>query len=266
MTDRLAHRILGDPPADIVFCHGLLGRGANLTTIAKGLLPHSSLLLDLPNHGRSGWTSAFDYLDMADAVAAEITRSCDAPVTLVGHSMGGKVAMLTALGHPDTVARLCVIDISPRASDVRPRFEPLLTALRAMDLTTLRDRADADARLARAVPDAATRAFLLQNLQHSGSGWRWQPNLDLLADELPAIGGWPELGLPPNTCPVTWIRGERSPYVSDQDLPVMRDCFPNVRLLTVPGAGHWVHADAPQVVVQAIADLLAEPVEDLSRP
>lgn len=258
MTGGLARRLIGDAPAEIVFCHGLLGRGGNLTTIAKGLLPRSSLMLDLPNHGRSPWTSVFDYLDMADAVAMEIPVS-EPPVTLVGHSMGGKVAMLTALGHPERVARLCVIDISPRESDVRPRFSPLLAALRGLELATLRDRAEADARLAPAIPEEATRAFLLQNLQRDASGWRWQPNIALLDDELGAVGGWPDLGLPAYPGPVTWIRGELSGYVRDEDEATMRQYFPRLRLLTIPGAGHWVHADAPEAVTRAIADLLAEP-------
>jgi pimeloyl-ACP methyl ester carboxylesterase len=152
-----------------------------------------------------------------------------------------------------------VIDISPRDSDVRPRFGPLLAAVRGLELATLRDRADADARLSGAIPEAATRAFLLQNLQRDSSGWHWQPNLALLDDELGAVGGWPELGLPAYEGPVTWIRGGRSEYVRDDDEAAMRQSFPRVRLLTVPEAGHWVHADAPQAVTRAIADLLAEP-------
>lgn len=259
MTERLAARLIGDPPPELVFCHGLLGRGSNLTTVARQLEPHSSLLLDLPNHGRSSWTSAFSYLDMADAVASEIRQAAPAAVTLVGHSMGGKVAMLAALGHPETVSRLCIIDIAPRPSDVSARFNPLFAALRRLDLKTLVDRIDADKRLSDAVPDPATRAFLLQNLHRSGGTWRWQSNLDLLSDELPSIGDWPDLGLPPFEGPVTWIRGERSGYVRDDDLPIMREYFPQAQLVTVADAGHWVHADSPQSVVDAIAALLLKP-------
>lgn len=260
MTDRLATRVIGEPPPQVVFCHGLLGRGNNLAMIAQGLPGVSSLLIDLPNHGRSPWTSVFDYLDLADAIAMEIRRASASPVTLVGHSLGGKAAMLTALGHRTLVERLCVLDIAPKVASVAGQFEPLLGALRSMDLSTLSSRQEADERLAASVSDPATRAFLLQNLHRRGDAWRWQPNLDLLYDSLPLIGDWPDLGLPPFTGPVTWIRGGASPYVKDEDVPAMEEYFPNVELVTLPEVGHWVHAQAPSAVITALTDLMARPV------
>lgn len=256
---QLAHRLIGDPPPELVFCHGFMGRGTNLSPIAQALRPRASLLLDLPNHGRSYWTTTVDYLDMADAVAASIRQSGSDRVTLVGHSMGGKVAMLVALGHRDLVSRLCVVDISPQGRGVTEQFGPLLAALRGLDLAKLTSRAAADEALAPQIPDPRTRAFLLQNLARQDGTWRWQANVPLLADELAAVGDWPDLGLPPYEGPVTWIRGGASPYVADEDLPAMQESFPRVELVTVPGAGHWVHAENPDAVVSALEQLLAQP-------
>lgn len=258
MTRALAQRLVGPPPPEIVFCHGFLGRGNNLSGIAQGLKPRSSLLLDLPNHGRSYWTTKLDYLDMADAVAAEIRRANPDGVAVVGHSMGGKVAMLLALGHRDLVSALCVIDISPQGRGVSAQFRPLLAALRALDLDSLTSRTEADEILRPSIPDAATRAFLLQNLARDGDKWRWQANIPLLGDDLDAVGDWPDLGLPPYPGPVLWIRGGRSRYVLLEDLALMREYFPLVELVTVPDAGHWVHGDKPDVVVAAIERLLSQ--------
>lgn len=256
---RLAHSSVGKPPPELVFCHGFLGRGNNLSPIARALRPRSSLLLDLPNHGRSYWATSIDYLDMADAVAGAIRRSGSDRVTLVGHSMGGKVAMLVALGHRDLVSRLCVIDISPQGRGVSAQFGPLLAALRSLDLEALKSRTEADEILARTIPQKRIRSFLLQNLARDGDSWRWQANIPLLGDDLEAVGDWPDLGLPPYEGPVSWIRGERSGYVADEDLPLMRQYFPQVQLVTVPGASHWVHAEEPDAVVALIKDLLELP-------
>lgn len=259
MTTSLATRHIGDGSPEIVFCHGLLGRGGNLATIANRLLPTPSLLVDLPNHGRSPWTESFDYLTMADQVADIVAARCPDRATVVGHSLGGKVAMLTALRHPERVSRLCVIDIAPRESDLGKAFGPLIAALRSLDVSDVATRGQADARLAKSIPDPTVRAFLLQNLQRTDGGWGWQPNLALLADSLAGIGGWPNPAAPPFAGPVLWLRGERSDYVRDDDLPTMRSLFPRVRTVTVPGASHWVHADAPGMVASALADLLANP-------
>ena len=118
MTD-IATKLVGSAGERIVFLHGLFGRGENFTSIAKALEPEfSSLLVDLPNHGDSDWTDEFSYVDMADSVAAmiaEVTAPEDLPVHLVGHSLGGKVAMVLALRHPELIASLVVVDIAPTA-------------------------------------------------------------------------------------------------------------------------------------------------------
>ncbi|WP_449281338.1 alpha/beta fold hydrolase [Leucobacter sp.] len=259
-------------PHRVVFLHGLFGRGKNFTRIASGLLPDAqSLLVDLPNHGRSGWTAHVDYVEMADLVAAHLREgfASGGPVDVVGHSMGGKVAMVLALRHPDLVRRLVVIDISPAASaSSRSDFEHLLSALAGLDLRTLERRVDAHERLRESIPNDTVRGFLLQNLRRAEAGdpserggteLVWEPNLRLLHDEITTVMGFPDLRGSVFDGPVLWIRGERSDYVSDEDGPAMRELFPRTRRMTVRGAGHWVHSEKPDEVIAALrAFLLAE--------
>lgn len=261
-------QLIGAGRPDVVFLHGLFGRGKNWAGIARTLAEHehTSVLFDLPNHGRSHWTETFDYEAMADEVAAELRLRLGsaAAVTLVGHSMGGKVAMLTALAHPELVSGLVVVDIAPGPSAQVDTFTPLVAALRSLDLTTLGSRAEADERLRARIPDDAVRLFLLQNLRRKG-GWHWQPNLALLGSALETIGGWPEIDATPFTGPVLWLAGEHSTYVSPVHEPEMRRLFPAVEKVVVPGAGHWVHADAPEFTLDALLGF-AERVSPPSRP
>ena len=253
---------IGDGARRVVFLHGLFGRGKNFTAIARGLEPEfRSLLVDLPNHGRSGWTEGFDYLEMAEVVAGHLRDGFAAagPVDVVGHSMGGKVAMVLALRHPELVRRLVVVDIAPVASGTtRGEFEHLLGALADLDLTSLVRRSEADLALQREVPQAGVRGFLLQNLARDGAVFRWEPNLAMLRAHLPAVMGWPgdELGAVCFDAPVLWLAGERSDYVRDEDTPAMRALFPRVLRLTVRGATHWVHADRPREVITALRTFL----------
>jgi pimeloyl-ACP methyl ester carboxylesterase len=249
--------LVGSGRPSFAFLHGLFGRGRNWTQVAQALADagHPGVLFDLPDHGASAWTREFSYSGMAAAVADEIdTRlGSAARLILVGHSMGGKVAMLTALNRPELVSGLAVIDIAPGRSAQVDTFTPLVAAMRTLDFATLGSRAEADERLRAQVPDDAVRLFLLQNLRRKG-GWHWQPNLALLGASLEAIGGWPEVTAPPYRGPVLWLAGEYSPYVQAGHEPEMERLFPAVRKVVVPGAGHWVHADAPDAVIAALLD------------
>jgi pimeloyl-ACP methyl ester carboxylesterase len=262
-SGRLHTTEIGDRGSRVVFLHGLFGQGRNWTQIGKALADperaqrHRVLLVDLPHHGRSGWDDSFDYLRVADQVA-ELLDPAD-PVALVGHSLGGKVAMVLTLRHPDLVERLCVVDVSPVAYDHLSLFEGYVAAMRGLDLRSLSQRADADAALADAVPDATVRAFLLQNLRRDGDGWRWQANLDVLGAELPVIGGWPEdelAGTPPYGGPVLWVAGATSDYVAPAYAEAMDRWFPRNRLVTVKEAGHWVHSERPEVFVEVLRQFL----------
>lgn len=262
MTDLHTMQIGAGVPR-VAYLHGLLGQGKNLATIAKAVsATDPGLLVDLPNHGRSDWTATFGYANWADQVAETLRHHLPtgAPITVFGHSMGGKTAMALALRHPSLVRALVVADISPDDSSHGYGFGRLVNGLRDLPLAQVRTREDADRLLAAAVPDAGVRAFLLQNLHRAKpDGWRWLPNLDLLADALPGISGWPAGLRGPYQGPVLWLRGGDSGYVTDEHAPAMRELFPRTRLVTIKHAGHWLHADQPQAVaatLQAFLDQL----------
>ena len=250
--------VVGDGDARVVFLHGLFGQGRNFTQIAKALQPEArSLLVDLPNHGGSAWTERFDYEETAELVAEHLRDElADGPVHVVGHSMGGKVAMVLALRHPDVVDRLVVADIAPASGGSLGEFAHLLDSLAAIDLAAVGRRSDADEQLAARVDDERVRGFLLQNLRADGDVWRWQANLDLLRRDLRAIGGFPDTGDATFDGPVLWVAGERSDYVRPEHDPVMRRLFPRTTLVTVKGAGHWVHSERPEAFVSVLRTFL----------
>ncbi len=271
--ERLHARTLGEAGPRVVFVHGLFGQGKNWTTIAKGLSDrHRVTLLDLPNHGHSPWTERVDYLDMAGLVAAEL-ESHGEPATIVGHSMGGKVAMQLALRRPELLDGLVVVDIAPveypvsggRTDDPDEEASPFaafIAAMRAVDLDELKTRDEADAALREAVPSRMVRSFLLQSLVREGlgadGGWRWRLNLELLGRDLEELRGFPEP--PPGATfdgPVLWVAGANSHYVLPQDRARMDARFPRTRLVRIKGAGHWVHSEQPEVFLETLRRFLA---------
>jgi esterase len=261
---------MGDAGPAVVLLHGLFGQGKNWTSIAKALSDsYRVLLVDLPNHGRSPWTEHFSYPDVA-ATIGQLIRDREAEtdlpqVAIVGHSMGGKVAMALALSHPELVERLCVVDVSPVQYSTQSSFAEFIRGMRQLDLDRLTDRTSADRALEHYVPDKAVRSFLLQNLRRvsvtpgeagGSSGWRWQMNLALLDDQLGEMGDWPDHFPEPYNGPTLWIAGADSQYVQPEYAPAMRALFPRVRLVTIKDAGHWVHSDQPEVFVAILRRFL----------
>ncbi|WP_420175327.1 alpha/beta fold hydrolase [Luteococcus sp. OSA5] len=251
---------IGDGPARVVFVHGLFGQGKNFTTIAKAIGDlATSTLVDLPNHGRSQWTDSIDYPDMAQALAG-VLRQIDRPVCLVGHSMGGKVVMRTALDFPELVERLVVVDISP-SEGLGSSFGPLFEAMQSLDLEGLESRRDADRILGQGIPNDTVRGFLMQNLRHEPGAdgqrhWRWQMNLDLLQRELDhGISSWPDTDASYDGR-VLWVAGEKSGYVREDAAPTMRRLFPRYVQVTVKDAGHWVHSEQPEAFIATLRHFL----------
>jgi pimeloyl-ACP methyl ester carboxylesterase len=275
--DRLATRTLGEAGPRVVFVHGLFGQGKNWTTIGKGLADgHRVTLVDLPNHGHSPWTDRVDYLDMVELLATELEQLGE-PVTLVGHSMGGKVAMQLALRRPELLRALVVVDIAPveyplsggRTDDPDEEASPFadfIDAMRDLDLDRLTTREDADAALKGAVPSRMVRSFLLQSLVREGlnnqegaspRGWRWRLNLDLLARDLGELRGFPEAPAGASfDGPVLWIAGANSTYVLPEDRPHMDALFPSTRLVRIKNAGHWVHSEQPEIFLETLRRFL----------
>lgn len=258
--DALHHTTIGETGPRVVLMHGLFGQGKNWTSVAKALADRARVIMvDLPNHGRSGWTESVTYGEMAVAIADVLGEESDEPLNVVGHSMGGKVAMAMALLQPRLVERLVVADIAPVRYERLSSFADYVTGMRSIDLARITTRAEADARLAPYVPDDVVRSFLLQNLRRdpsSETGWRWQMNLSLLGAKLAELGDWPDLHTPPYEGPVLWVAGGRSDYVTPEYAPAMRALFPRTQLVTVKNAGHWVHSEQPEIFITALRRFL----------
>ena len=251
---------VGDASEVVVFLPGLFGQGKNFTQIAKGLEPdYQSVLLDLPNHGASDWTEEFDYVEQADLVAEHLrsTAASDGPINLVGHSMGGKMAMTLTLRHPDIVSRLVVVDISPVARESDGEFEHLLSSLLLLDVDAISSRGEAHEQLKEQIPQDMVRGFLLQSLARTDNGFKWLPNLELLQASLPIIADFPDFGDTQFEGPVLWIAGEKSDYIQDEFASTMRELFPRTTQTTVKNAGHWVHSEQSQVFTEVLKHFLS---------
>jgi esterase len=231
----------GESGTPVVVMHGLFGSGRNWMTAARRLADsHRVFAFDLRNHGSSPHVPTMSYPEMAEDVRETIAGLGVGPVALVGHSMGGKTAMLTALTHHEVVERLIVVDAAPVAYP--PAFVEYAKAMRSADLSNVKRRADVDAQLVDAVESPGTRAFLLQNLILDDSGARWRPNLEVIEAALPAISGWPDI-TGTYTGPTLFIYGGKSDYVLSDHRPTIQSYFPQAQYAEIPEAGHWVHAE-----------------------
>lgn len=229
--------------APLVLLHGLFGSSGNFGLVQRQLASRFRVIaLDLRNHGDSPHAAEMGYRAMA-ADLLETLRHRDAlPARLVGHSMGGKVAMAAALAEPDAIVALVVVDIAP----VRypPGFRAYASAMQALELEPGLGRAEADAALAPSVPDPGVRGFLLQNLRFGGTP-SWRIGLDEIAAALPGIEGW-DVSSAQFAGPTLFMGGAQSDYIRPEHRGLIRNLFPTARFVTVKSAGHWVHADNPQ--------------------
>ena len=253
----------GAGPATLVILHGLFGTLDNWQTLARRWAEEAGLRVlsvDLRNHGRSFHAPEHSYqLMAADVLALFDHLGLEAAQTsLLGHSMGGKVAMRLALDAPERLARLLVLDIAPRFSDMQHQ-DDILAGLYAVDLATLGSRQEADAALARHIPQVGVRQFLLKNLyRREDNSFAWRINLPGLAASLAAIGE--ETTAPqPFLKPTLFVRGGKSNYITAEDklygIPAL---FPNSQVETVLDAGHWLHAEKPEEVFQLVRDFVRQ--------
>jgi esterase len=246
----------GESGTPVVVMHGLFGSGRNWMTAARRLASaHRVYAFDLRNHGSSPHTDTMSYPEMAQDVLETITGLGVGPVGLVGHSMGGKTAMLTALRHPEVVDRLVVVDAAPVTYP--PAFVEYARAMRNADLSNVQRRADVDAQLVDAVDSPGTRAFLLQNLVLDDEGARWKPNLPVIEAALPAISGWPDDEHGVYDGPTLFVYGGKSDYVQQDHRDTIKQYFPQVQYAEIPEAGHWVHAERLDDFLAAVTPFLA---------
>ncbi len=235
--------------------HGLFGFSDNWQTIAKALSEnHLVITPDMRNHGRSPHVDTHSYPEMADDLKVFMEERWMFSAAFVGHSMGGKVAMQMALDHPDMVERLVVVDMEPGVSI--SNHDAIFDALFGLDLDKVASRKEAETYLQEHISDIGTLQFLLKNITRNTDGtYSWKMNLPTLhrhyADILAPVKGIPY------EKPALFIRGGNSDYIRDEEWPGVLQLFPNARLHTIEGAGHWVHADQPEALLTVIREFLA---------
>ena len=238
----------------VLILHGLFGFSDNWQTIAKGLATnHLVVTPDLRNHGRSPHTDSHSYPEMAEDVLAFMHDHWMFHGQVVGHSMGGKVAMQLALTHPDAVEKLVVVDIEPSQAD--DNHSGIFQALLGLDLSKITTRQEAEHYLAERIADFGTRQFLLKNITREDDGrFTWKMNLPVLWKHYPDILA-PVSGNPFDK-PTLFIRGSRSNYIKLEEIPLIKPLFPQAEVVTIENAGHWVHADQPQELLRILHDFL----------
>jgi len=233
------------PP--LMIAHGLFGSARNWGVIARRLSDHRQVIaVDMRNHGASPWMDQHGYEDLA-ADLAEVIAAYGGRADVLGHSMGGKAAMMLALMRPQYVSRMVVADIAPVAYTHSQLH--LIDAMRSVDPRRIEKRSEADAELTGLVPEAQVRSFLLQSLDLAGR--RWRLNLNVLEAEMDRITGWPEIDRISNVA-VLFLTGGESSYVAPESRSTIKRLFPAARFARIPGVGHWLHAEKPREFEAAV--------------
>ena len=265
---KLFFRQTGETGPAIVILHGIFGSSDNWLTISKTIAArgYRVFALDQRNHGQSPHANEQDYQSMAaDLREFLIDQQLENPI-LVGHSMGGKTVMQYAMLYrndgdaairpPGTFEKLVVVDIAPKFYPIH--HAELIRGLKAINLTMLKGRTEADAVLQQYEPIPAVRQFLLKNLyRNEQGGFDWRLNIPVIERELHGIGE--ELTNPRIvTDPTLFIRGSESPYILDDDIPTIKRIFPNVQIETIEGAGHWIQAEKPAEFVETLINFISQ--------
>lgn len=242
----------------LLIIHGFLGMSDNWKSFGslyatEGFQSH---MLDLRNHGRSFHSEDFSYEVMAQDVLEYCQEHSLEKVSIIGHSMGGKVAMLFATKYPDMIEKLIIADIGPKY--YAPHHQDILAGLNAVDFSTKPDRNTVEETLYPFIPDYGTRQFLMKSLYWKEPGQlAFRFNLDVFNRKIEEVG----TTLPENASfekPTLFIRGGNSRYILDNDLPEIKKHFPNLKLVTIPNAGHWLHAENPKLFFEETALFLKE--------
>jgi len=246
---KLFYREMGSG-TPVIILHGLFGTSDNWHTVGKKLENDFRVILpDLRNHGQSPHSDEWDYSAMSDDILDLYNQLEITTAHLIGHSMGGKVAMEFAARFPDKVTKLAIIDIAPRFYP--PHHQDILAAFNSVDLQQLKSRKQADDQLASMISDAGIRQFLLKNLARKDDGFYWKHNLKVIGEKIGNVGEGFDESIEVDV-PGLFIRGEHSDYIMDDDYDLIRDIFPKAKIATIKGAGHWVHAEKPDELLDML--------------
>ena len=244
----------GDP---LLILHGLFGSLDNWATLAKKLAEkYTVYLIDQRNHGHSPHADEFNYEVMSDDLSELIKNESLNKVNIIGHSMGGKTAMLYATLNPDKVNKLIVVDIAPKEYPVT--HDDIIKALQSVDLKNITERNEADAQLQKKIDDESTRQFLLKSLyrkNNSESKFAWKFNLEAISNHIENVGE----ALPQNAIfdgDTLFINGANSDYITKKDYDLIHYHFPNSKIVTIKNAGHWVHAEQPEELFKTVTEFI----------
>ena len=236
----------------IIILHGLFGSARNWQGIARALgETHHVIAPDLRNHGQSPHSDSMSYSEMADDVIAIAEKLNLSNIIIIGHSMGGKVAMMAALSYPERFSALAVIDIAPVSYE--HDFDMLITAMNSLKLDILKSRVQAEQALNKVIEDKGVIQLLLQNLVRSDDGFKWRINLEGILANLNLIGQFPD-SLNTNSChlPTFFLGGSESDYLRSIHNPAIYEHFPAAEITMINGAGHWPHAEKPNEFLKHI--------------
>ncbi len=240
----------------LLILHGLFGMSDNWMTFAEKLADRYTVYIpDMRNHGRSGHDPLFNYAVMARDVGEFITTHQLQDVKIIGHSMGGKVAMEYVTGNGTKVGKLVIIDIAPKTYQ-NPFFAKLVSILENMDLRQIRTYSEADRRLSEKISRQAIRQLMLKNLYRNAQNrFEWKPNLQAIKQNMDKILDAPNLAGPYQGATL-FVRGGQSDYMEDGDLKLIRAYFPRARIETISKANHWVHATAADELLHLLRNFL----------
>ena len=243
----------------LLILHGLFGSGRNWAGLARRFAENYRVVnVDLRNHGKSPKTGTMTYLDMSGDLLSLVEGLKIRDINLVGHSMGGKAAMIFALQNRGLVDKLIVLDMAP----VRygNGVERLVHIMKKLPVETITSRKEADEMLQPDIRSENLRGFLLQNLvQTGGQGYEWRIGLDAIAADLRDLGGFPApTTVPEYTGKALFLAGGDSDYIQERHHAIIRKYFSKARLHCIDGAGHWLHADQPEAVYRRIIAFLEE--------
>ncbi len=252
---KLHSESIGDGP-DVIFLHGLFGAGDNWKSIARGLQDDFRLhLIDLPNHGRSPWTEDPSLENLAESVFDWAESTGLDTFQLLGHSMGGKIAMQMALNNPDDIHQLVVVDIAPKY--YAPHHQAIFKALNEVNFEEASDRKAVDAAMSDLVTDDGIRQFLLKSLHKKEGTLAWRFNVPVLESRYEAVAKAPSKQEAYEK-PTLFIKGMNSNYITSEDQETILDHFPNAKAKIIEGAGHWPHAEKPVAFTRILKDFLTK--------
>lgn len=240
----------------LIILHGVFGSSDNWQTLGKEFSQKFKVyLVDQRNHGSSPHSEEFDYNVMTDDILELMLNENIDRAHVVGHSMGGKVAMNFAARYPERVDKLVVVDIAPKYYP--PHHEKIFRGFKSLKLDEIKSRQEADEQMAYTLSDFGVRQFILKNLTRDGDRFVWKLNLDVIEANVERIGeplsedDW-------FNGHVLFLAGGNSDYIKPEDENGIRMHFPNAQIITVPGAGHWVHAEQPKTLAGKVMDFLSE--------